>query len=404
MESSRPDGFRFLAIALIFSGALNIGLLMALIFSRGGESQLPAAASRLGSGIEAMPANRQLLSDFLKLSFSELIVYLTNREPVEEGYAKRDLALSALASAHHFHLEKALGLAPLQKRAVSLSPDMAVTLFPGLGDEQFEAIIRFAYQEKWPLTPKGLFLMLKKCPNDASLCEAFYATPEFHALQVLFQKSGTPQPPAALLCLAMQGPWDLLERFSREQAALLDLSADKRRSLLLAYCSYRSPKAVALLLEADYPFVKLRLEDAGILALIDLIGEKSELSERFLTDLLRSPRSDAVLRAAGEKLYAFAKETPPAPFDSQAALSRFSGPAPNPSVAAPLPASAPKPAPPARFREHTVQEGESLWKLSRQYKVKVDELIECNALEKDRLVPGMVLRIPSQGSGSEPPR
>jgi LysM repeat protein len=55
-------------------------------------------------------------------------------------------------------------------------------------------------------------------------------------------------------------------------------------------------------------------------------------------------------------------------------------------------------------REHIVQEGESLWKISRQYKVKVEDLVQHNGLEKDRLLPGMVLMIPAQGTGSEPPR
>ncbi|MDE3048042.1 MAG: LysM peptidoglycan-binding domain-containing protein, partial [Verrucomicrobiota bacterium] len=35
-----------------------------------------------------------------------------------------------------------------------------------------------------------------------------------------------------------------------------------------------------------------------------------------------------------------------------------------------------------------------LWKISRQYKVKVDELVRINGLEKDSLYPGMTLKLP----------
>lgn len=410
---SRWDKFRVLTIALIFSGALNIGLVMALVFSAFEEPAEPAVAAKIGSQAGVMPANRQVLGDMLKLSFSELVVHLTNRDPVEEGYSKRDLALSALVASHYFNLERALSSEPSQKRSVTLSPGQTVALYPGLTDEQYEAIIRYAYQEKWPLTSQGLFAMLKKWPKNGrepSLCEAFFATPEFYALQVLFQKTEASQEPVALLDLSLEGSWDALERFAKEQAKVLDLSVDRRRSLLLSYTSCRSSTAAQILLASDFLFAKTRLEDAGVLSLLNLLNEKTPLAERFCADLLHSPRTDAVWKAAAEKLYAFAGETSPSPFDLQAAVARFAAPsisvaaasAPTAKTAAAAPTAKSTTAA-ARAREHIVQEGESLWKIARQHKVKVDDLIQLNALEKDRLLPGMVLRLP-QGTGSEPPR
>jgi len=411
MESSRWDKFRVLTIALIFSGALNIGLVLALVFSAFEDPDAPALSAKLTARTSpAEPANRQFLCDLLKLSFSELIVYLTNRDPVEDGYTKRDLALSVLTSSHHFHLEKALSAAPIQRRAVSLSPDQMVELYPGLADEQFQAIIRYAYQEKWPLTSKGLFLMLQKWPKngrDPSLCEAFFSTPEFYAIQTLFQKTEASQDPYSLLDLTLEASWDVVDLFAQDQVKSLDLSLDKRRSLLLSYLSLCCPTAANLLLKSDYQFAKTRLADGGVLLLLDLLHEKTADGERFCVDLLHSPRSDAVWKAAAEKLYGFAGDPSPVPFDRQAALARFaalpssSEPAPAPSVRAQISAAQAS----ARFREHTVQDGDTLWKIARQHKVKVDDLIRLNDLEKDRLLPGMVLRIPhAQGTGSEPPR
>ena len=43
---------------------------------------------------------------------------------------------------------------------------------------------------------------------------------------------------------------------------------------------------------------------------------------------------------------------------------------------------------------HTVQEGESLWKISRKYKVSVERLMEFNQLESEKIKPGRVLKIP----------
>jgi hypothetical protein len=394
MESSSPwDKFRVLTIALIFSGALNIGLMMALVFSALQEDVSVAAAKLAARPSLAEPANRQLLSDMLQLSFSELIATLTNRDPVEDGYTKRDLALSALTASHCFNLEKALSAAPRQRRTVALTDEQTVELYPGLADEEFQAIIRYAYQEKWPLTSKGLFFALQKWPKngrDPSLCEAFFATPEFYALQALFQKTGSPQDPHLLLDLALDGSWELLDHFALAQAKELDLSLDKRRSLLLSYLALRAPPAAALLLKSDFLFAKSRLVDDGVLLLIDLLREKSPEAERFCIEQLQSPRSDAVWKAAAEKLYAFAGETVPLPIDLQAAITRFA------SLAIPL--AAPLGAPPQKAvspREYyTVQDGDTLWKIARQHKVTVDALIQSNGLEKDRLVPGMVLGIP----------
>lgn len=388
MQSSRWDKFRILTIALIFSVALNIALCLAFVLSAlgKGEGLLPAAKlAEEGSCISS--TNCQILDEMLKLSLPELLVCLTDLDPVEEGYLRRDLALSALVATHHFHLEKALSSAPLQKRVVFLSPQRSVCLYPDLTEEQYEAIIRFGYQETWPLTAKGLFLKLAARPKglaEKSLAEAFFATSEFHSLQILFQKTNCPQSSDILLNLVLEGPWDTLQDFVDGQAQVLDLSVEKRRSVLLSYLMFRSPAAAKLLLESDFSFASLKLTDEAVLFLLDLLQEQTEDVRRYCVALLRSLRKDAVLLAAHDKLYAIAGEIPPSPFNVNTALARFD------SMAAPP--AAPEPAP--RFLEHTVQEGESLWKISRQYKVKVEDLIQYNGLEQDRLLPGMVLRIP----------
>ena len=406
---------RTLTMALIFSGALNIGLVAAGIFSAFKDRQASYAVTpSFFHELKPESTNSQVMELFSKLGFRELVSYLTNRDLIEEGYAKRDLAVAALVAYHHFNLEKALGAIPEQQRKFQLSEGKTLTIFPGFNEEQYEAMIRFAYQEKWPLTGEGLFHTITHLPKprDLSLEQAFYITPEFHTLQTLFQKTEAMQPPDVLLSLVVEGSWDLLNRFSREQEQMLDLSVDKRRRLLLSYLALQSPVAAQLLLATDFSFALKRLEDPGILALLKLLNKTPE-AERFCLELFRSSRSDTVWSAAAEKLYVFAGEVVPTPLDLKVAAVRFLGslPAsPKPNVA-PAPQAAPAktgtaaaPIQKAGERFHLVKDGESLWKIARLYKVPHEEIAKLNGIDKDKLYPGMTLKIPNQGTGSEPPR
>lgn len=476
MEDMSQSGkkMRLLTISLMISGALNIGLVATGLFTKAQEVD-PKIAIRpvnlegknLETGIE------RCLSQMEKLSFHELVSFLTNRETVDEGYSKRDLSLASLVAFHHFHLEKALSFKPSQRREITIG-EKKIELFPGLAEDQYEGIIRFAYEEKWPLTGAGLYKLLKKWPDtkDETLVQAFIVTPEFHALQVLFQKSESPQLVSSLIQLITEGPWEVLDQFTRQQAQLFDLSPERRRTLLLSYMAIGSKTAAKILLESDFAFISKRLEDKGIIGMLSLLTEKTPEAERLCLELLRSPRSDLVWTSAANNLYLYAGEVPPQPIDQKEAISRFAAnvntnrgatapseypadkanttnpsqkgipstqrggpvqkstaPTQDPvslprdnSKGSPLPPkTTPKqknseiiplqreqtpripektPKGPAQSHEtsisikHVVKDGESLWKISRQYNVKVDDILRVNQMEKDRLYPGMILIIP----------
>ncbi len=393
--------FRILTFALIFSGTLNIGLITAFAFSMFKDTSIAHAVVRSSQKEEGY-TNSQVFGSMARLTFRELVSFLTNRDALEEGYTKRDLAVASLVAFHHFNLEKALFGTPKQIRTVQISKSQKIDVFPGLTEDQFEAIIRFAYQEKWPLTAKGLFFHLqsKTNPRDESLEQAFVLTPEFCALQLLFQKTDAPQEPATILNLISEGSFELLEKLARDQSQVLDFSIDKRRNFLLSYLALNSPTAAQLLLRTDFSFALKRLEDRSILDLLSASKRQTEEGTRFCVELLRSPRSDAILQAAAQTLYSYVGELPVAPIDPQVVLARFAPPE------SPVIAQAPKTQPAViatSNRFHVVKEGESLWKISRQYKVKVNEIVQLNGLEKESLFPGMTLKLP-QGTGSEPPR
>lgn len=385
--------FRILTLSLIFSGALNIGFIAALwatLWQQRSPSFAFAQTTVKNASLGA--SNIHVIKELSQLSFRELCACLTNKDFVEEGYTKRDLALAVLGSYRHVDIEKALSGSLHQRRVLSLGNDQTIELYPGLTDDQFKAIIQFVYLEKWPLTPEGLFKLVQRSrlPRDPSLEATFSLTPQFYALQLLFQKTDFPQESALLMRLASEGSWDLLDRFAREQMQMLDLSVDKRRRLLLSYLSLKSSTAADLLLCTDFDFVLKKLDDPGILDLLDMV--QAEPIESFCLELLKSPRSDAVWEKSAKLLYARLGEAIPSPFDLKQAMARFVAKAP---IQQEMKAVETAPARSAWIL-HTVSEGESLWKISRQYQVKVDEIIKANEMEKDRLYPGMTLRIPVQ--------
>ncbi len=381
--------FRILTICLIFSVAINIGALAIgiayLVQDQNDALSYPAPVSRM-AGASEETTKQKILLHYSRLSFRELAALLTNTDFVEEGYRKRDLALSILVSKHFFHLEKALGAALSQKRVFEVE-GTPFPLFPGLTDDQFQAIVRFAYLEKWPLTGQGLFALLQKNkrPQEASLAQAFSLTPEFYALSALFQKG---QSQADLIDLAVEGTWPMLESLLLEQSQMLDLSVEKRRRLLLSYLALQSKAAARLLIQTDFDFALKRLEDKGILDLL-LCIEKADAPpfRAFCLELLKSSRSDPIWHKSAELLYRAEGAEAPQPFDRCAVLARFG-----------LGAAPPPPSQPIAQlkRHHTVQEGENLWKIARQYKVTVDQIVHLNGLEKETIRPGMILQMPDQ--------
>lgn len=351
--------FRRLTIALILSGALNISLGSALYVSRCQTERHVAGLVKKQKPSSEVMSCAQLIQQYRTLSYRELVALLTNRESVEEGYAKRDLALSTLVAFHEFDIDRALPSAALQRRILVLPDGREVILFPALNEEHHQAILQFAYLEKWPLTFKGLWGYLKNTPRDPTLEEAFAATAPFAQLSLLFQKTGAEVPSAELIQLASEAPSEVLDQFAREQAQMLDLSVEMRQRLLLGFLAYKSPSAAQLLIRFDSAMVQKRLDDAGLIALLSLLPP-SESLKSFCAALARSPRSDAV-REMSRKLCPEAVSVAP--------------------VQAPI-------------RQHVVKDRENLWKIARQYKVKVEDLVRINRLEKDQVRPGMVLKVP----------
>ncbi len=395
---------RVLTQVLIISGTLNIGLISTFVYFvlKDKQESLVLEIKPPKDVVAPTRTNEELLQAYSFLPFQELLLRLENKDFIEEGLAKRDLALACLNAFHHFNLEKALGGLILQKRAIRMhnmdgQEAIEVAVFPGLADFQFQAIIQFARTEKWPLTSQGLFYELKATApaHDLSLLEAFCLTPEFHAVHTLFSKTGLALSREKVVELLLEGEWKTLSQFAVEQRQALDLTPECRRAFLLTYLKDQSKLAAKLLVQTDSDFVAKRLDDNQILTVLDILHGQTAEFEGLAKELLVSPRIDAVRKKAAEALYGLVHETPLEPYDYATAITRF---APSSAIIETTKVAIKESIAQVQIKKkmHTVEVGENLWKIARKYQVTIDSIIQANHLETEKLRPGKQLEIPEK--------
>jgi LysM repeat protein len=441
---------RKLTAFLVVSGSLNI-ILIVLIFywaisdrpptpyielkpADSQEQQIPLATEQSDS---------EVIRYFRRMPLQWLISRLNNTQLVENGYTQRDLALASLVAFHYFDLERAFSKLskPEQKRRIVYGQfrdgrSAELIVYPGLSDKHFDAIRAFAATEQWPLTSRGLFLALQKEEKeeyDPNLLDAFFMTSDFSTLEMLFSRSEQPVSREELLKVILEGNWDRLSAFVEQQKKSQDLSQARRQNFLLEYARNQSKAAAQLMLKIDGAYAARKLDDHQVLMLLQLADEKSPHAEQFALTLLSSPRSDAVLKLAADRLYEYTGAIIPenqlqknALAHSKEVKADTAAPPPKmpPAVKAPpaivRPAvkpvfqqtAAPKvlsqnvktpPAAPMRKLPqasqnkdfyYVVQEGDTLWKIGRRFSVDIEVLRAFNQLESDALHPGKTLRIP----------
>jgi LysM repeat protein len=171
-----------------------------------------------------------------------------------------------------------------------------------------------------------MFESLKKphLSQDQTLMEAFYLTPEFRTVELLFSRNDIPVEKAEILQVLFDGDWKRISLFTEQQKMLNDLSAVRRQKFLMDYVHEKSRAAAQLIVKTDADFAAKKLEDRDVKAILELLNRKSPASEKFALDLLTSPRSSPIWHLAAVRLYEFANEQVPEPFDQAQAIARFS--------------------------------------------------------------------------------
>jgi LysM repeat protein len=343
--TSDPSRFtrriRHLNLALIVSGAFNIGVLSLFLYWVLRERPptpycelKPASSEQQQIPLADQRGCAEALTHLSQLSFSQLVGSLSHSQLIENGYAERDLALACLMAFHHFDIQRALpkNAQPQQKRLLAWRPkgqEVATSLivYPDLKDQQFETLIQFAKSERWPLTAEGLFLLLKeqkeKPAFDDHLVETFVLTPEFWTVELLFNRSGQRASKQEILAILLEGNWMLLKQFVDQQRQLHDSSDARRQKFLLDYVKAGSPSAAILLLKTEWDFAVKKLDDQQVIAILQLIPTHLSEGMTFAKEMLTSPRSTNVWRQASQWLYTQAGESMPKDWVHHAAMTRF---------------------------------------------------------------------------------
>ncbi|NGX60227.1 MAG: Peptidoglycan endopeptidase LytF [Chlamydiae bacterium] len=382
---------KWLTQALIISCTLNVGLLSTFIYLAMSDTNRPLAAQNntTHSTLKESYDLRMTLSKYSALTFQDLLLRLGNHDHVESGCTRRDLALACLVAFHHFNLERALGGITLQKKEIPYTPPggdpITLTIFPGLADYQFQAIVHYAKTEKWPFTSKGLFLEIQSTsPSyDPSLLEAFALTPEFHFISLLFSKTGISLKKEYIAVLLSQCTWPILTETTDNLRINAEFTPEERRHFLLRLTGENSKIAAKILIEVDQEYCLKFLDNEQVTTLCNLLSDKTPTA--FLKQLLESPRGDTIWKTAAAVLYDQAAEDIPTDLNLEETKRRFV------ELKAPQKSTQPKK---TSSKTYTVKSGDSLWKIARDHDTTVKTLHQINDLHSDRLKIGQTLKLP----------
>ena len=370
---------RWLTQTLVLSALLNGALVAIFFYFFISKTSLPTHFDffPIASSHEFTPQAKQLLSALSTQKFQELLPKLTSKRSIEHGYLERDLALAIITERDHFDLKRALGKPSLSQRKLILDPQHSLILFPGLADKQYQKIADFLQNEKWPFSPRGLFLQMQTT-QDLSLFQTFSQTPEFHQIHLLFARTDLPITKRVLLKMLIEGSWETLSRHLATQKQGSDFSETNRRELLQHYIAAGSKTAAYLLLITDPDYAIHQLDDSTVCEIIALIPEKTQEAVLFVQALLDSSRGEPVHRHA------------------LAQLGQYSGRGltPRPAEGELRPAFRERPPASPDPRLHIIQPGESLWLLSSKYNISIEDLMLHNHLQTTVLQPGKTLKIP----------
>lgn len=431
---------RRLSQALIASMTVNVVLIVAFFYWVAHERPpipyyelKPANKQHQEVPLADERSNVQVIQELKILPFDQLVAKLENKQLVENGYAQRDLALACLVNFHHFDIAKALlafPITPQQQRLLTDERGKALLAYPNLSEEQYRSLIQFANTERWPLTAEGLFLRLQDSSTgdlDSTLVESFFLTKEFAAVDMMFARADSVIEKTEILALLKEGSWVMLSQFAEQQRSSQDLSPARRQRFLLDYIDKKSRIAAFILLKTDPLVAAKKLDDNHILTMLEVLQDKRPEVKTFALELLASPRSDEVRAAAAQRLYAMAGEPFPKSYSHTSALAHF---APHklttastktkspqkiatvPEKAKPKVQSTPQtqtkglvvtsqkvketkvsqPKPP--IKHYVVQQGDTLWKISKRFHVEVGVLKAYNRLQSNDLKPGTTLKIP----------
>lgn len=416
-EASREDGrgqlkerLRRSNQALWASVALNGILFGACVYWGAGEREagvpLELGLAKVCSLLPPLkePHNPEaVLAQFRQLPYEQLLHRLSDMQCVQGKVRRCDLALSCLVQERHLDVRRALEGHLLQPQEVKVCDGEVVTLYCGLCESHFRQVLRFAQRESWPFTHKGLYAMIQSGDFEElpTLRRAFYAIPQFRALERLLRKGGQEVRRVEMLHMVVEAPWELLQEFWEEQLSVGDLSDQRRQEVLLRWVKEGSPYATQLLLTTDFSHAVKELDDEDCVRVLELLPENFLPAHSYALSVLIGPRSEATRFAAARKLYQIADESEPEQLHLAMALRHFApelswsqtAEGGRDSLRA-FPSFKKRHQAPLSTRVHHVGEGETLGEIATRYLSEPQDLLEANQMEKEEVREGDWVWVP----------
>ncbi len=359
------------------------------------------------------------LSAYAALDYDALLSLLDDTSPKSDGYTARDCALSALVSRHYFHIDRALGGQPLQKQTVVVTePDgtsRSYTLIGGLSDGQYVQIAAFAKHELVPYTFEGLFYKLKQSGLSCGP-ELQAACKHSHVYRQIEEGLNRDRKLSDEFVFQLMACAEWSEITALVQAPY----PAGRRAFFEALLKRQPAMAASGLLSVDFMYALHSLDDQTVVHVLSVLKDDDRQTKEYALKLFLSPRRNDVRQAAQSKLCGILHLNPEE--ETRDSLLKRMGMASVPAKSAPTPvplvtkkpAAVLPPKPVAKPKEvvkrvsepvkpkpkpllvHIVRPKESLWSISRKYKVDVEKIKKANHLNSDRLSPGTALRIPQE--------
>lgn len=372
MRNSWHQRLKGLTILLFLSGGLNIWFITHAIYDRYYEEEGPSS--------ETIPHHsyHEVLSQFFQTPFVKLVHQLDNKEYVQDGLRKRDLALSCLVHFHYLDIERSMAPHSIYAKKMIFTNEenheaIKMNVYPQFEDVHFNRIKKFVKREKWPFTPEGLYYELKgnKDEDQSSLRMALLTAPLLQKLASCLKRYYPLLCIQEVLELLLEGDWPLIARASEFQGG-----SEEMYHFLCSFLPFKSPIAASLLLKFHEDQIFHYEEDQLVIALIQSLKGHHPDHVQFLERILNSLRKENVVNAATKQLKSYGIDTAPSSVDFEKQHKKGVY---------------------RQAKKHRVQEGDSLWKLSKVYGVSFEDLIETNHLKRaEVLTIGQELIIPHQ--------
>lgn len=376
-ESSVLKKYRRLSQFLIASSLLNVAFISSSVYQYFKPAQ---PAPWMASKVILTQDAASVLKAVLNTPYPELVSQVLNKTSIEPGLLKRDLVLAVLSESYFIDVARALNRPQIHVQYLTYDDAGKSRQLPvprGLADSDFELVAQFLKQEAWPLTAKGLFLKLKFGIKDDKLKQSFYRAPQFSKIYDALKPTLSPLNEEKLCLILLKGDVTDLEKFSLE----IESGQFQPEAFLTHYILQKSAYAASLLVDLE-SFTPKSLTDKEALCLLESLAAFSDKQKQVAQELLSSFRHESFK----QEVLSFVPnlESKIASVSQKEEIKQKIE----------LPKKTLEQVPAKSARTYVVQEGDSLWKISRKFKIDVESIKTANHLETENLKAGKVLIIP----------